>query len=368
MINRRAILRRGGVALGVGLGGMGLGGIGLSSLGIGGLDFASAAAADPLAGVDPALRAGAATVLAMGAKLSPLTTARLPILRAGGAAMAGPLRADVPVEARKIAVGPGIPDVTVQVINAGSRASGDPRPAILHTHGGGFVAGSALAERGYLQDFAHALDCVIVSVEYTLAPEARFTRSVAETYAGLRWLHDQAEALGVDRRRLAVMGESAGGGHAALLAIRARDLGEVPLVLQVLTYPMLDDRTGSTVMPPPGIGKLGWDAQANRFGWESFLGAAPGSRAVPAAGVPARCTRLAGLAPAVIAVGGIDLFVDEDITYARRLTDAGVPTELLVIPGAYHGFDRVVPDASPSRRLIAARLAALRRAFGQPGG
>jgi acetyl esterase/lipase len=211
----------------------------------------------------------------------------------------------VPVEERKVPVGPGIPDVTVYVINAGKRPGGGPRPAILHTHGGGFVAGTAKAERGYLQDFAHALDCVIVTVEYTLAPEARYTRSLDETYARLRWLHEQAEALGVDRARLAVMGESAGGGHAALLAIRARDRGEVPLVLQALTYPMLDDRTGSTVTPPPGVGRLGWDAQANRFGWASFLGAEPGSRQVPAAGVPARCARL-GRPGARIHRGGRD--------------------------------------------------------------
>ncbi|GHC94679.1 alpha/beta hydrolase [Novosphingobium pokkalii] len=357
MIDRRGVLRQAGLVAATGLAGGLAGGLGMGR--------ALAAPVDPLAGVDPQLRAGAQIVLAMGAKLSPLTTARLPILREGGAAMAGPLRADVPVEERKVPVGPGIPDVTVYVINAGKRPGGGPRPAILHTHGGGFVAGTAKAERGYLQDFAHALDCVIVTVEYTLAPEARFTRSLDETYASLRWLHDQAEALGVDRARLAVMGESAGGGHAALLAIRARDRGEVPLVLQALTYPMLDDRTGSTVTPPPGVGHLGWDTQANRFGWASFLGAEPGSRQVPAAGVPARCARLGGLAPAFIAVGGIDLFVDEDITYARRLTDAGVPTELLVVPGAYHGFDRVVPDAAPSRHLIESRLAALRRAFAQ---
>ncbi|NMN05436.1 MULTISPECIES: alpha/beta hydrolase [unclassified Novosphingobium] len=349
MIDRRKFLCHGAASVGAGLG------VALAG--------PAAWAADPLAGVDPALRAGADIVLKMGAQLSPLTAARLPILRQGSATMAAPLRPDVPVEERKVPVGAGIPDVTVFVINAGARPGGAPRPAILHTHGGGFVAGAARAERGYLQDFARTLDCVIVTVEYTLAPEARFARSTAETYAALRWLHAQAETLGVDRRRLAVMGESAGGGHAALLAIIARDHGEVPLVLQVLTYPMLDDRTGSTVTPPPGVGKLGWDAQANRFGWASFLGVTPGSRAVPAAGVPARLADPRGLAPAFVAVGGIDLFVDEDITYARRLTDAGVPTELLVIPGAYHGFDRVVPDAGPSRRLIQARFDALRRAF-----
>ncbi|GGB36256.1 esterase [Sphingomonas metalli] len=331
------------------------------ALGVDGVAVAAGASPDPLAHVAPELREAARTVLAMGAAISPMTDAKIPTLRSVGEKMAPPPLPGVPVATYRVPVSAAIPDVTVYAINA---RPGTQRPAILHTHGGGFVGGSARAERRYLQGIAQALDCVIVSVEYSLAPEARWSRSVEENYAGLRWLHAQAATLGVDRSRIAVMGESAGGGHAALLAIRARDHGELPLVLQVLIYPMLDDRTGSTVTPPPFVGAVGWDAQANRFGWQALLGLPPGTARVPAAAVPARLADPAGLAPAFIAVGGVDLFVGEDIDYARRLTLAGVPTELLVVPGAFHAFDRVAEQAPQSIAFTRAKMDALRRAFG----
>jgi len=190
-----------------------------------------------------------------------------------------------------------------------------------------------------------------VTVEYRLAPETRYSGSTEDTYAALNWLYAHAEELGVDRARIAVMGESAGGGHAALLAIKARDRGEIPLVLQSLVYPMLDDRTGSANSVPPHIATVGWSTQENRLGWRSFLGAEPGTADVPAEAVPTRLTDFGGLAPAWIGVGGVDLFAAEDIDYARKLTLANVPTELLVIPGGFHGFDVVAPESAPARRF-----------------
>jgi acetyl esterase/lipase len=177
----------------------------------------------------------------------------------------------------------------------------------------------------------------------------------------LRWLHEHAEEIGVDPARVAVMGESAGGGHAALLALTARDRGQLPIAFQCLVYPMLDDRTGSTREVPSPIGTLLWTATSNQFGWRSFLGQEPGGSTVPAGAVPARVADLAGLPPAWIGVGSIDLFVDEDIEYARRLIAAGVPTELLVVPGAFHGFDGIAADTAVAKRFNAAKLDALRR-------
>ncbi|MCW3837650.1 alpha/beta hydrolase [Sphingomonas canadensis] len=324
---------------------------------------AGRASADPLAHVAPELRASAQQVLAMMASMPGFNDATIVEARKGGAAFVQPPLADVPVMERKVPGSRGQPDVAVQVINA--RAGGS-RPGILHTHGGGYILGTAKGEVRPLQELARTLDCVIVSVEYRLAPETRFTGSVEDNYAGLLWMYRSAAELGVDPKRIALLGESAGGGHAALLAIAARDRGEVPLVLQALIYPMLDDRTGSTRQTPPFIGSVGWDAKANRYGWKSFLGVEPGGADVPAAGVPARVEKLEGLAPAFIAVGGIDLFVSEDIEYARRLTEAGVPAELLVVPGAYHGFDRMAADTPQARQFTGAKLNALRRAFGQP--
>jgi acetyl esterase/lipase len=255
----------------------------------------------------------------------------------------------------------GAPDVRVYVINATTNG-GAPRPAILHTHGGGFVLGNAKSALYTLQHLTQALDCVAVSVDYRLAPETRFPGSLEDNYAGLKWLHDNADELGVDRARIALMGESAGGGHAAMLAIAARDRGEVPLIYQALIYPMLDDRTGSTRKMPPYQGMAIWNEESNRFGWTSLLGLPAGSDKVPSGSVPARVQNMRGLPPAFIGVGSIDLFVDEDVDYARRLIDAGISTELNVVPGAFHGFDQFI-NTNVAKQFNAALTNALARAF-----
>ena len=256
---------------------------------------------------------------------------------------------------------PGEPDVRVYVINA---APGDEaeKPAILHIHGGGFVMRDAKSAIQHLQELALQLDCVIVTVDYRLAPETPFPGALNDNYAGLKWLCENAVELGVDRARIALMGDSAGGGHAAMLAIALRDRGEALLVYQALVYPMLDDRTGSTRETPPHQGLVVWSPQENRFGWSALLGVRAGSRDVPYGSVPARVEDLRGLPPTFIGVGAIDLFVDEDIEYARRLIAAEVPTELIVVPGAFHGFDGLV-QAKIVQQFNAALVSALRAAL-----
>jgi acetyl esterase/lipase len=237
------------------------------------------------------------------------------------------------------------------------------RPAFLHMHGGGYIFGSAGQFNPFLQAVAQNCGCLVVSVDYRLAPETHFPGSLEDNYTALRWLYKNADELGVDRKRIAIGGESAGGGLSAELAIAARDRREIPILFQLLIYPALDDRTGITHQVPPSIGQFIWSAGSNRFAWTSFLGVPAGSPTVPAGSVPARVENLAGLPPAFIGVGALDLFVDEDVEYARRLINAGVPTELLVIPGAYHGFDELVPDAAVSKRFAESWMVALRRAF-----
>lgn len=252
----------------------------------------------------------------------------------------------------------GAPDLRVYVINPG--APGQPlRPAILHMHGGGFVAGVARSDIRRLQDIALALDCVIVTVDYRLAPETPFPGSLEDNYAGLKWLHANAAQLGVDPKRIALMGESAGGGHAAMLAIAARDRGEVPIAFEALIYPMLDDRTGSTQKTQPYQGMVVWTPQQNRFGWTSLLGVPAGSAHVPEGAVPARTKTLSGLPPTFIGVGSIDLFAEEDLEYAKRLIDAGVPVSLDVVPGAFHGFN-LIGQSPIAVRFNAAVVEALR--------
>lgn len=320
--------------------------------------FADADDAMILATVHPELREVAKRILPFGR--APLTSATLSQQRKGAEAFGAKPSADVPYERRVIPGSKGQPDVAIYLINA---KPGAPRPAILFSHGGGFVTGTALSSVASLQMLCKQLDCVAVSVDYRLAPETTYAGSMEDNYAGLKWLHANSAQLGVDNRRIAVMGESAGGGHAALLAIAARDRGEVPLCFQCLIYPMLDDRTGVSRQVPRHVGNIVWTAEKNRFGWESFLGVRPGGRSVPG-GVPARVSNLAGLPPAWIGVGSIDLFVDEDVDYAQRLNNAGVPTELIVVPGAFHGFDSPFFPAKISRWFNAAKLDALRRGFG----
>jgi acetyl esterase/lipase len=267
---------------------------------------------------------------------------------------------DVAVEKRTIKGPLDAPDVNIYLINT---TPGANKPVIVHTHGGGFVIGEALDDVPDLKFFAAELDCAIVTVDFRIAPEATFEQSIEENYTALRWVHENAAQIGVDPKRIAIMGESGGGGHAALLALTARDRGEVPVILQVLVYPMLDDRTGSTRHPPFPIGSVTWLAESNRFAWRSFLGQEPGTDNVPERAVPARYSDLGGLPPTFIAVGQTDLFVEENLDYARRLINAAVPTELHVFPCAYHGFDYIAPQSRIAKDFLSARLAALRRAF-----
>ncbi len=316
--------------------------------------------------VAPELRETFAAALAYFAGQGPVySDESLPKIRAGFAQRMGDVKflASPQVEQVMIPGVQGAPEVAVFVIGADKERT---RPAILYMHGGGYIVGDAKSDVPRLQALAQKHDGVIVTVEYRLAPETRFPGSLEDNYAALKWLYQNADKLGVDRARISVMGESAGGGHAAMLAIAARDRGEIPLHAQILVYPMLDDRTGSTREMPYWMGYGSWSPQANVYGWSALLGVPAGAAEVPAGAVPARVEDLAGLPPAFIGVGSIDLFAEEDIEYGRRLLHAGVPTELLVIPGGFHGFQGMVPDAAISKQFNAAIDGAIERAFTAP--
>lgn len=264
---------------------------------------------------------------------------------------------------RRLSARNGQPPVTAYVINASADVAGPSRGAILFIHGGGFVAGDARDNLAALKSLAARLDCVIVSAQYRLATAAPFPAPMEDNYTALKWLHDEAATLGVDRRRIVLLGESAGGGLAAMVSLAARDRKEVSIAFQALVYPMLDDRTGTSRPVPPSMGQIIWTARQNREGWTAMLARAPGRATAPAGAVPARAVDLKGLPPTFIGVGSIDLFADEDIEFARRLVNAAVPTELLVVPGAFHGFQLIAPKAQVSQQFNAALEAALARAL-----
>ncbi len=304
-------------------------------------------------------------------RLPPITWTEelLPAIRAGFGAAVGTeddpdAVAAVEMTRRTIPGRTGDPDVglMLQLPRAGSRERG----AILHIHGGGYVSGNATALAPTYRRLAYELDCVIASVDYRLAPETRFPGAIEDCYAALAWLVGEAAALGVDRSRIGVMGESAGGGLAASLALLARDRGEHELAFQHLVYPMLDDRTCVAPAPHPYAGEFVWTAGSNRFGWRSLLGVEPGGPDVSPYAAAARAADLSGLPPAFINTGALDLFIDEGIGYAQRLIRAGVPTELHVYPGAFHGF-HFVADAFVTRQAVGDSTNALRRALLRAG-
>lgn len=285
----------------------------------------------------------------------------LPTLRAQMAAAEMPL-VELPgirLERRTIPAAEGH-DIGL-LISGPAAATAGQRSAVLHIHGGGYIVGSATMMSTANQRLSIDADCVIVSVDYRLAPETVHPGPVEDCYTALKWLHDNAAALGVDPARIAVSGESAGAGLAAALALLARDRGELRIAHQQLICPMIDDRT-CTADPHPFTGEFVWTRESNLFGWTSLLGHAPGSEGVSAYAAAARAESLGGLPSTYIAVGALDLFLEEDMEYARRLIRAGVPTELHVYPGAYHGFDRG-GDATVVRRAYDNSLTALRRAL-----
>lgn len=263
-------------------------------------------------------------------------------------------------EDRQVPGPEGAPDVPVRIYQPVERSP--QLPALLWIHGGGYVLGDIEGDDLRARQFAKDLDCVVVSVEYRLAPEHPFPAPIEDCYAALRWLAATAGELGVDRSRIAIGGASAGGGLAAGLALLARDRGEVPLAFQLLIYPMIDDRN----VAPAGEqypDTLIWSRANNIVGWRSYLGQDGGGDDVSPYAAAFRATDLAGLPPAYVPVGDIDLFIDEDILYAQRLIQAGVPTELHVYPGGFHGFDALAPATGIAQRFNADLNQALRRAF-----
>ena len=254
-------------------------------------------------------------------------------------------------------------DVQVEELPSGAQlrvfepAQGGSGGALLWIHGGGYVVGCAAQDDPLCRRFARALGITVASVDYRLAPQHPYPAALEDCHDGLVRLADRPE---VNADRIAIGGASAGGGLAAALAFLARDRGEVDVALQLLSYPMLDDRTVERDGMDHPEHRL-WDQKSNRYGWESYLGSADRSIAVPA-----RRTDLEGLAPAWIGVGTLDLFHDEDLAYAERLRAAEVPVEVEVVRGAFHAFDGVAAKTSVARRFYDSQCAALRGALAAP--
>ena len=287
----------------------------------------------------------------------PATRRMMDELAAAQMAKAAPIEGVTSVD-KKVPGPKGDPDVFVRIYQPADRPA--TLPALLWIHGGGYVLGSVERDDLLAKHLARVGQCVVASVEYRLAPEYPFPAPVEDCYAALKWLASHSAELGVNKSRIAIGGASAGGGLAAGLAVLTRDRAEIELAFQLLIYPMIDDRNvapASATAPDTYV----WTRENNLMGWRAYLGHEPGGKDVSPYAAASRTTDLKGLAPAYIPVGDLDLFLDENITYAQRLLAAGVPTELHVYPGAFHGFNGFVPNAEVSRRFNGDRDNALKR-------
>lgn len=234
-----------------------------------------------------------------------------------------------------------------------TKTGSHPGSAVVYAHGGGMICGSVAAYDRFVASYVEQTGVPFLSVDYRLSPEYPGTTLVDDTHAALRWLIDHAAERGVDPQRMAIMGDSGGGGVAAGVAIAARDAG-TPIAMQILIYPMLDDRNTT---PDPEIAPFaGWTWDNNHTAWHALVGNDLGTDTVSPYAVPARLADYRGLAPAFVDCGELDIFRDESVSWASQLWAAGVSCELHIRPGSVHGFDRMPVETGIATGAWADRL------------
>jgi acetyl esterase/lipase len=294
--------------------------------------------------------------------LLPLTADSLPQRRADSLKVLGAVpQPDLPdIAADEIRVESAFGATPIRVLTYRPVKSDNPLPTIVHIHGGGFVMGAPEMKDVENRLLASELRCAIYSVDYRLAPEAPHPAPLEDIYSVFTWLHANAGQLGLDPARIGIKGESGGGGFAAATALYARDQQGPKFAFQHLIYPMIDDRTAVRKDLHPHVGEFVWTQENNYFGWRSLLDREPGSAGVSPYAAASRAADVSGLPPTYISVGGLDLFLEENMTYADRLSRAGVPVEFHLYPRTYHGFYRAT-NARVTKQAERDNREALRR-------
>ncbi|MGV2622922.1 UNVERIFIED_CONTAM: alpha/beta hydrolase fold domain-containing protein [Halobacillus marinus] len=240
--------------------------------------------------------------------------------------------------------------------------SDETLPVLLWMHGGGFILGAYDESDGLCSDIVKAAGCVVVSVDYRLAPEHPYPAALEDCYTALTWIADHHEAMNIDRDRIGVAGVSAGGGLTAALALLARDRQYPSICFQMPLYPMIDDRNDTPSAHEISEGMV-WNHKTNAFGWRMYLGALHDTDDVPAYAAPARAEDYSGLPYTYTCIGQLDPFRSETLTYVTKLAEAGVDVEFHLYPGAYHGFEQVAPEAAISKRAREEYIQAVKQAF-----
>ncbi|BCS25313.1 alpha/beta hydrolase [Aspergillus puulaauensis] len=238
-----------------------------------------------------------------------------------------------------------------------------PRPAVYYIHGGGQISGNRLGTLDTLMGYFTGIDIVVSTIEYRLAPEYQAPAALDDSYAGLVWMADHAAELNIDPARIMVMGISGGGPIAAGTAILAQRQRYPKVLAQMLLTPMLDDRL-QTASSQQFANSGPWCGATNQMAWSNVLGSQRGGINVSELVAPSRATNLTGLPSTFIDVGGSEVFRDEAVAYASTLWRSGVPTELHVWEGGFHGFDVMGPDLEVSRAARAAKVSWIKRVLG----
>ena len=234
-------------------------------------------------------------------------------------------------------------------------------PGILYIHGGGYVIGTPQTEDTRCMEYVVEVGCMVVSVDYRLAPEYPYPAALEDCYASLKWFYESASELNVDPSRIALVGPSAGGGLVAALSLLARDRSGPEIAFQMPLYPMLDFRNITFSSLEFTDGRI-YNRESNVRCWEAYLGGDMNEEVSPYAS-PAVAEDLSGLPPTYTFVGELEPFRDETIEYVMRLSQAGVPTEFHLYPGVIHAFEDIIPMADISRRAVKERLEVMKRAF-----
>ncbi|WCH47593.1 MULTISPECIES: alpha/beta hydrolase [Lysinibacillus] len=239
----------------------------------------------------------------------------------------------------------------------------DKLPAMLWIHGGGFVMGHPDMDDLLCERFVQTANCVVVSVDYRLAPEHPYPAAIEDCYAGLVWMTAEAPSLGIDVKRVAIAGASGGGGLTAALALMARDKGGPSIIFQMPLYPMLDNRNETPSSYEITDAHATWSRSNNLTAWRMYLGEEKDTNELSPYAVPSRADNLAGLPPTYTCIGQLDLFRDETFDYVTRLAQAGVDVEMNLYPGSFHCFEVFVPEAEVSQRASQNYLDAMARAL-----
>ena len=238
----------------------------------------------------------------------------------------------------------------------------DTLPVLLWIHGGGYVLGSYDADDGLCQRFAKEANCVVVSVDYRLAPEHPYPAPLEDCYTALKWIADNAQSQRINPDKIGVAGKSAGGGLTAALTLLTRDRKYPSIHFQMPLYPMIDDRNNSPSANEIREGFV-WNKKTNAMGWQMYLGELHGTDKVPPYAAASRAEDYSNLPYTYTCVGQLDPFRDETLMYVTKLAQAGVDVEFHLYPGAFHGFENFCPDAKISIYAVDEYVNAVKKAF-----